>query len=136
MKNEEVFNDVMRKTFPKMIFIRSINERNMTQAIHFSEEWLNEEYSTELAENKGNLISREYLQTAIHNFFYGLNHTPTEEDIQRYIEAAPSVENKGKWEKIWRTDCECSEYVCSKCGCGEDFLTDFCPNCGADMRLE
>ena len=45
-------------------------------------------------------------------------------------------ENKGKWEKIWRTDCECSEYVCSKCGCGEDFLTDFCPNCGADMRGE
>ncbi len=43
-------------------------------------------------------------------------------------------ENKGKWEKIWRTDCERSEYVCSKCGCGEDFLTDFCPNCGADMR--
>lgn len=40
------------------------------------------------------------------------------------------------WEKIWRTDCECSEYVCSKCGCGEDYQTDFCPNCGADMRGE
>ena len=47
-----------------------------------------------------------------------------------------SAENKGKWEKIWRTDCERSEYVCSKCGCGEDLLTDFCPNCGADMRGE
>lgn len=43
------------------------------------------------------LISREFLQTAIHNFFYGLNHTPTEEDIQRYIEVAPSVEIKGEW---------------------------------------
>ena len=41
---------------------------------------------------------------------------------------------KGKWEKIWRTDCERSEYMCSKCGCGEDYYTDFCPNCGADMR--
>lgn len=38
------------------------------------------------------LISREFLQTAIHNFFYGLNHTPTEEDIQRYIEVAPSAD--------------------------------------------
>lgn len=49
MKNEEVLNDVMRKTFPKTIFIRSINEWNKTQGIHFSEEWLNQEYSTELA---------------------------------------------------------------------------------------
>ena len=38
------------------------------------------------------LISREFLQTAIHNFFYGLHHTPTEEDIQRYIEVAPSAD--------------------------------------------
>lgn len=38
------------------------------------------------------LISREFLQTAIHNFFNGLNHTPTEEDIQRYIEVAPSAD--------------------------------------------
>ena len=40
----------------------------------------------------GDLISREFLQTAIHNFFNGLNHTPTEEDIQRYIEVAPSAD--------------------------------------------
>lgn len=47
MTNEDVLNDVMRKVFPNMIFIRSINEGNKTQAIHFSEEWLNMEYSTE-----------------------------------------------------------------------------------------
>lgn len=46
---------------------------------------------------EGDLISRKFLQTAIHNFFNGLNHAPTEEDIQRYIEVAPSVENKGEW---------------------------------------
>lgn len=52
-----------------------------------------------------------------------------------------SAENKGKWEKIWRTDCECSEYVCSKCG--NDIATksdvwndNFCSECGADMRHE
>ena len=38
------------------------------------------------------LISREFLLTAFHNFFNGLNHTPTEEDIQRYIEVAPSAD--------------------------------------------
>lgn len=38
------------------------------------------------------LISREFLQTAIHNFFNGLKHTPTEEDIQRYIEVAPPAD--------------------------------------------
>ena len=43
------------------------------------------------------LISREFLQTAIHNFFKGLKHTPTEEDIQRYIEVAPPVEIKSEW---------------------------------------
>lgn len=37
------------------------------------------------------LISREWLKTAIHNFYYGLKHTPTEEDIQAYIDVAPSV---------------------------------------------
>lgn len=41
---------------------------------------------------------------------------------------------KGEWKKIWRDDCGFSEYVCSKCDCGEDYVTDFCPNCGADMR--
>ena len=44
-------------------------------------------------------ISREWLKTAIHNFYYGLTHTPTEEDIQAYIDAAPSVstEKTGRW---------------------------------------
>lgn len=47
MTNEDVLNDVMRKTFPNVIFIHSINERNKTQAIHFSEDWLKEKYSKE-----------------------------------------------------------------------------------------
>ena len=36
------------------------------------------------------MISSKWLKTAIHNFYKGLNHTPTEEDIQAYIDAAPS----------------------------------------------
>ena len=45
MTNEDVLNDTLRKTFPNVIFIRSINEHNNTQAIHFSEEWLKQEHS-------------------------------------------------------------------------------------------
>lgn len=37
------------------------------------------------------LISRAWLKEAIHNFFNGLIHKVTEEDIQAYIEATPSV---------------------------------------------
>lgn len=79
------------------------------------------------------LISRQ----AVKDIILSSVSTDTDEDkeyVCSLIDNLPSVENKGKWEKIWRTDCECSEYVCSKCGCGEDYWTDFCPNCGADMR--
>lgn len=61
MTNEDVLNDVLRKTFPNTIFIRSVSDWNKTKAIHFSDEWLNKEYSTESAlerpksnERKGN----------------------------------------------------------------------------------
>ena len=45
MTNEDVLNDMLRKTFPNVVFIHSVNEHNHTQAIHFSEEWLNQEHS-------------------------------------------------------------------------------------------
>lgn len=44
MTNEDALNSVLRKAFSNTIFIRSIDEVNQTQAIHFSEEWLNKEY--------------------------------------------------------------------------------------------
>ena len=37
------------------------------------------------------LISRAWLKEAIHNFFNGLNHKVTEEDIQAYVKATPSA---------------------------------------------
>lgn len=56
------------------------------------------------------LISREWLKTAIHNFYYNLTHIPEEEDIQAYIDAAPSIKpqepKNGHYEKhIDHTDC-------------------------------
>lgn len=56
------------------------------------------------------LISREWLKTAIHNFFYGLTHTPTEEDIQAYIDAAPSVNPQEKTGHNGCDDCKYETY--------------------------
>lgn len=85
---------------------------------------------------KDDAISREWLKTAIHNFYYGLKHTPTEEDIQAYIDAAPSVstEKAGRWEKL------SVGYGCSECSLctnkhGIEFYR-YCPNCGAKMEVE
>lgn len=47
MTNADVINDMIRKTFPNVIFCRSINEENKTRSIHFSEEWLDEEYKAD-----------------------------------------------------------------------------------------
>lgn len=88
-------------------------------------------------------ISREWLKTAIHNFYYGLKHTPTEEDIQAYIDAAPSVstEKTGHW--IYDKTIE--NWRCSKCNetpktmgyvGTADFMAEhfkFCDHCGARM---
>lgn len=40
MTNGEVLDEMLRKTFPRTIFIRGINELNKTQSIVFTEEWL------------------------------------------------------------------------------------------------
>ena len=36
---------------------------------------------------EGEYIKKEEIKSAIHNFFHGLNHNVTEEDIQAYIDA-------------------------------------------------
>lgn len=80
-------------------------------------------------------ISREWLKTAIHNFYYGLKHIPTEEDIQAYIDAAPSVstEKTGHWipDKHPLASPHCS--ICN----GYGYKTDaYCRACGAKMQEE
>lgn len=50
MKNWEVMNLVLRKAFPRTIFIRGIDECNKTKSIVYSEEWENKPYKAELPE--------------------------------------------------------------------------------------
>ena len=56
-------------------------------------------------------------------------------DAQRTVDAVPVVH--GRW--IWNEECEC--WSCSVCEAsalndyrGNSTASDYCPNCGADMR--
>lgn len=111
--NEEILTDVKAESF---IFVMD----SVLSAL------------SESAENKGDLISRQAVLDELEKWDWQELYLPIH--FKQILDDVPSVENKGEWEKIWRTDCGRSEYVCSKCGCGEDYVTDFCPNCGADMR--
>lgn len=55
-------------------------------------------------------------------------------EIERMVVSnADVVERKhGKWGEEWFD--HKWKIVCSECGCFADRMTDFCPNCGADMR--
>lgn len=88
------------------------------------------------------LIEKAWLKTAIKNFFKGLNHTPTEEDIQAYIDYAPIIEMKKTAKKgaAWKAK-NFHVVYCNNCKFEFDIMRcefigqmNYCPNCGADMR--
>ena len=64
-------------------------------------------------------------------------------DVWREIENAPTVEyerKKGEWiydtERVAGDGWTYRQYHCSECGFQElGWLANFCPNCGADMRV-
>ena len=57
--------------------------------------------------------------------------------VKRHIEAAPDMVKRGHWEKASET---MPIYRCSICKernlfkNGNNVLSNYCPNCGADMR--
>ena len=79
------------------------------------------------------LISRQALCE------YALNQkdkSVTPNDIMRFPSAQPE-RKKGRWlddQGKEKYDGYCAE--CSACGGWSEYITDFCPNCGADMRGE
>lgn len=55
--------------------------------------------------------------------------------FENAIEAAPTIEperKKGKWIRRKKWD----KYVCYECSFEHEAVTNYCPNCGADMRGE
>lgn len=125
-------------------------------------EWL-KDYKQLIDERpQGDLISREALKKALHNFFDGkVIDEPAYilRDVFCYIDNAPTVDKvinvypkgevivqekrpQGKWIDK-RTIEHDGEFYCSNCDevaewldGGSQFLSKFCPNCGAEMRGE
>lgn len=119
-----------------------IFEHNWTRLVNhdYTDEELNKALTMAIEaleqESCGDCISREWIKTAIHNFYHGLIHTPTEEDIQAYLDAAPNVQPKPKTGHWIDTG---SGQQCSECGeiqYGYDNYRRYCAYCGAKMESE
>lgn len=55
-------------------------------------------------------------------------------DILERVPSAQPQRNKGKWITI--SDGYVDVVMCDRCGKMTDNISNFCPNCGADMRGE
>lgn len=60
---------------------------------------------------------------------FGTNISVMCKDILDYLEQDSCKRKKGNWIDIGSLSCRCSN-----CGCKNIRETDYCPNCGADMR--
>lgn len=80
------------------------------------------------------LISRQAVEDAMYD--YTRSHDANYSHIIQYIDQIPSVENKGEWKsEDERVPLEESLLCwCSECNKASFEQTNFCPNCGADMR--
>ena len=81
------------------------------------------------------LISRE---KAIHAFHICLPGIPLKR-LNEIFSAVPSAQPErkmGKWKTYGHDFFGDNEYRCTACGETANIKTDFCPNCGADMRGE
>ena len=70
-----------------------------------------------------------------------LDYCRGKKTIGRCVDDTPTEDVKpivyGNWVPI--DDEPHEDFECDRCGyiiCGEEFATNFCPNCGADMRKE
>ena len=83
------------------------------------------------------LISRSELLRHI-SFVFEYTDTYNYKLLKHIVDSLPTVQERPKGE--WEEKNDRYGYFCSVCGellpCSEeyDFRTDFCPNCGADMR--
>lgn len=90
----------------------------------------------------GDMINKEYLKEHIEACWTNgrPRYAPELNELLSWIDdvpSAPSERKRGEWKEITDRTMDCC-YRCSECGFIRDayFLevTNFCPNCGADMR--
>lgn len=91
-------------------------------------------------------ISREAAYKTLTEYYHhssGVQHTVLREALNRVPTADVRPVVRGKWIRgnESRTGPTKDSYICSVCGektlsgfCGNPAKTNFCPNCGADMR--
>lgn len=96
--------------------------------------------TTEMVEHD-DCISRQAVADVAYevgNLFDGEDDTRTPYgvafDIQMAVDKLPSVTPKRKTGKWIHSDFSHEFLHCSECGRGRHFCSNFCPNCGADMR--
>jgi len=87
-------------------------------------------------EPKGDLISREALKKAITDATYNFEQIPIRVDkVQEIIDNAPTIERPhGKWIMVKNSDGNLKCYECSNCGKHQGHISNYCEDCGADMR--
>ena len=120
MTNEDVLNDMLRKTFPKVILIREVNERNKTQTIHIAEEWLNAEYEPQ--ESGGNMAEINFEKVA-QNVVQGLKDNGV--FIGRWIPVSDGLpEKEGRYLttifNVVTYIMVCDYHPYSRCWCPDD----------------
>lgn len=92
--------------------------------------------------NKGGLISRGEVESVLHNNLHALIDTDQLYQLYKGINRLhaysfpSSAENKGAWISHYVEDAKEGWYECSCCHSERAFNTNFCPDCGADMRGE
>lgn len=59
-----------------------------------------------------------------------------EEFIKMSVEALKNQRPKGHWLEYWDEEARTNNYKCSECGYKQPFDTNYCWECGADMREE
>jgi hypothetical protein len=83
------------------------------------------------------LISRKSLLNKINAYVVG---SQDKEFICKLIKEMPSAQNKGEWKRTYLDHVAMGErpsiLYCSVCCQCIAYPTNYCPNCGADMRGE
>lgn len=92
-----------------------------------------------LSANKGELISRQAILDELEKWDWQELYLPIH--FKQILDDIPSVEYEGEWIKDHEVDDVAENawytvYRCSECGCLVESWkqSNFCPNCGADMR--
>ena len=83
------------------------------------------------SDNK-DIISRQATLDAIFNDWDGMVVS-----LPTLIKCIPSTQKKGKWiydSEAYPLGNPYGHYDCNRCGESVPHKTNFCPNCGADMR--